>query len=397
MKLRSVVISSAFAALVAVSGCATQTPVTAEAPAETPTAAASESPDPSQSPSPENPGTSPSPSASAKPSPSPEASPSAEPSPTPTEKPSPTPSAALALFKEGDKGPEIRDIQHRLLQLDWYDGDITPNFGPLTRAAVEGFQSKRGLPVTGAVDAKTLELLKGMTRQPTHDEMHNVLKPGPALFKSGDSGDEVKALQARLRQVGWYGGDVDGKYGEKTVEGVKGFQDKRGFPTTGEIDQRTLDKLNEMTTKPTQDELNNVKPKPKEEEKAKEEGMKLDERCTTGRAICISKKDRKLAWVVDGQVKMVMDVRFGSELTPTREGAFSVGWKSENHVSSLYKTSMPYALFFSGGQAIHFSKDFAARGYNGASHGCVNVRDEAAIKALFNEAKVYDKVIVYAD
>jgi len=56
---------------------------------------------------------------------------------------------------------------------------------------------------------------------------------------------------------------------------------------------------------------------------------------------------------------------------------------------------MPYAMFFSGGQAVHYSSDFAARGYNGASHGCVNVRDLGKIKVLFSEIKVGDKVIVY--
>ena len=56
---------------------------------------------------------------------------------------------------------------------------------------------------------------------------------------------------------------------------------------------------------------------------------------------------------------------------------------------------MPYAMFFSGGQAVHYSSDFAARGYNGASHGCVNVRDLGKIKILFDEVQVGDKVIVY--
>lgn len=123
--------------------------------------------------------------------------------------------------------------------------------------------------------------------------------------------------------------------------------------------------------------------------------FRLDKRCTTGRAICISKNQRKLAWVVNGQIQMTMDVRFGSELTPTREGSFKVNWKSRNHVSSLYHTPMPYALFFSGGQAVHYSADFAARGYNGASHGCVNVRDKVKVAKLFDLARVGDKVIVY--
>lgn len=56
---------------------------------------------------------------------------------------------------------------------------------------------------------------------------------------------------------------------------------------------------------------------------------------------------------------------------------------------------MPYAMFFSGGQAVHYSADFAARGYTGASHGCVNVRDRAGIAALFDTVKKGTKVVVY--
>jgi lipoprotein-anchoring transpeptidase ErfK/SrfK len=52
-------------------------------------------------------------------------------------------------------------------------------------------------------------------------------------------------------------------------------------------------------------------------------------------------------------------------------------------------------MFFSGGQAVHYSPDFAATGYNGASHGCVNVRDYDGMVALFDQVRVGDKVIVY--
>ena len=90
-----------------------------------------------------------------------------------------------------------------------------------------------------------------------------------------------------------------------------------------------------------------------------------------------------------------MDVRFGSQYTPTREGLFQVNFKSRDHVSTIYDTPMPYAMFFSGGQAVHYSADFAARGYNGASHGCVNVRDKKKIAAVFNQVKAGDKVVVY--
>ncbi|WP_439675634.1 L,D-transpeptidase [Embleya sp. MST-111070] len=121
----------------------------------------------------------------------------------------------------------------------------------------------------------------------------------------------------------------------------------------------------------------------------------LDERCLTGRAICIDKRTDRLAWVIDGKVQYSTAVRFGSAETPTREGAFSINFKSRDHVSTIYHTPMPFAMFFSGGQAVHYSADFAANGYNGASHGCVNVRDKGLVQRLFDETRVGDKVIVY--
>ncbi|MGA4539787.1 L,D-transpeptidase [Uniformispora flossi] len=121
----------------------------------------------------------------------------------------------------------------------------------------------------------------------------------------------------------------------------------------------------------------------------------LDPRCMTGRAMCVDKTTRKLTWVVDGVPQYSFEVRFGSAELPTREGAFSVFQKSRDHVSTLYHTSMPFAMFFSGGQAVHYSPDFAKNGYNGASHGCVNVRNKALITQLFDTVRIGDKVIVY--
>jgi peptidoglycan hydrolase-like protein with peptidoglycan-binding domain len=309
----------------------------------------------------------------------------APPAAKPTTKPSPT--TAPAMLQRGDTGTKVRELQHRLRQLDWYAGSITGTYGSGTVKGVTGFQEKRKLDQTGAVDKTTWTKLTAMTRKPTDDEMHNRLVPGPAILSQGDSGDRVRDLQARLKQIGWFSGSVTGSYGSMTVGAVKGFQDKRAIPVTGEVDQRTMNRLTAMTRTPSSDEKHNRTPKPS--------AAGLDSRCLTGRAMCISKATNSLVWVIDGKPQMRMDVRFGSQELPTREGSFSVGWKSRNHVSTIYHTKMPYAMFFSGGQAVHYSPDFAARGYNGASHGCVNVRNLSGIQSLFNDVRVGDKVIVY--
>ncbi|MDX3682551.1 L,D-transpeptidase family protein [Streptomyces sp. AK04-4c] len=214
--------------------------------------------------------------------------------------------------------------------------------------------------------------------------------PSPAprtLMSVGDRSGRVRELQARLRQIGHFDRSPTGYYGTATVASVQSFQGKRGLSRTGRTDTVTWERLLAMTRKPTAKELDPPAPAPAV--------AKPDARCLTGRVLCISKNTRTLSWMIDGRVVSSMDVRFGSQYTPTREGTFSVYWKSRHHVSTLYDSPMPYAMFFSGGQAVHYSSDFAARGYSGASHGCVNVRDEGKIASLFDQVRNGDKVVIY--
>ncbi len=220
------------------------------------------------------------------------------------------------------------------------------------------------------------------TRRQKHP-MH-VMEPGRTLLSRGDTGMAVRDLQARLAALAWYFGRANGQYDATTVEAVRGFQAKRRIPVTGKVDQRTLDRLHGMTSEPSRDAmgLHNIP-------------GALDARCRTGRVLCIDKTSRTLRWVVDGRVLKTVDVRFGASSTPTRDGAFSVYFKSRDHYSQLYDSPMPFAMFFSGGQAVHYSSDFAATGYYGASHGCVNVRDYDAVAWLYDQVGVGDRVVVY--
>ncbi|WSJ60826.1 L,D-transpeptidase family protein [Streptomyces sp. NBC_01310] len=213
--------------------------------------------------------------------------------------------------------------------------------------------------------------------------------PSPSvkqIMANGDDTDQVRELQARLRQLKLMSVAPTGFYGSKTTAAVKSFQSKNGLNATGSVDEATWKKIQSASKKPTADEL---RPPTVNEVDAP------DPRCMEGRVMCISKESRTLAWMIDGKVMSTMDVRFGSENTPTREGVFKVDRKEKDWTSTLYHTAMPYSMFFSGGQAVHYSADFAARGYNGASHGCVNVRDKGKLSALFGQVNVGDKVVVY--
>ena len=54
-----------------------------------------------------------------------------------------------------------------------------------------------------------------------------------AVLKQGSKGGEVKEVQRRLKEWGYYNGAIDGIYGKGTVEAVKKFQRKNGLTPDG--------------------------------------------------------------------------------------------------------------------------------------------------------------------
>ena len=60
-----------------------------------------------------------------------------------------------------------------------------------------------------------------------------------AALKRGSKGDEVIAIQKRLKQWGYYDGAVDGVFGTATERAVKLFQKKNGLQVDGVIGPKT--------------------------------------------------------------------------------------------------------------------------------------------------------------
>lgn len=278
------------------------------------------------------------------------------------------------LLEQGDHGTAVRTVQAKLAQLGyypwaWIDGD----YGPATKSAVIKFQRAKGLPATGVVNDATWSAMKRASRttRPTTTS-------SPVMFGPGSSGSGVRTLQNALAKLGYYPAAwVDGKYGPATTTAVKKFQSANGLSSTGSLTRATWDKIKaRLAARPAVPRA-------------------VDSRCMSGHVACVDKTTRKVYWMEDGRLVKTLDARFGRVGMETRVGTFSIFWKSRDHVSTEFGGSMPFALFFSGGQAIHYSSDFAAVGYNGASHGCVNLRDWNGAKWLFERARTGDKVVVY--
>lgn len=64
-----------------------------------------------------------------------------------------------------------------------------------------------------------------------------------AALQIGAKGDDVAALQAKLKQLNYYDGDIDGDFGQATATAVKQYQQDNGLLDTGEVDQDTAEHL----------------------------------------------------------------------------------------------------------------------------------------------------------
>ncbi|TAJ99535.1 MAG: peptidoglycan-binding protein [Candidatus Manganitrophaceae bacterium] len=63
---------------------------------------------------------------------------------------------------------------------------------------------------------------------------------GSGTHSSAMGASEVKQIQQKLKQQGFDPGPADGKFGPKTQEALKQFQQKQGIQPTGQADTQTL-------------------------------------------------------------------------------------------------------------------------------------------------------------
>lgn len=202
--------------------------------------------------------------------------------------------------------------------------------------------------------------------------------PAQALAEPSPLGDTRNALAQR--QLAHLGYDVPmhavtGSYvGKPATREITAFQKRYGVKQTGRVDSPTRKALDKYAGSAT-----------------------VPKRCLTGEfTICVDKHARVTRAISgDGKVLRVMDSRFGGPGMETRNGKFEVYRHGRNHVSTDYGSKMPFSLFFSGGQAVHYSYEFASDP-NSSSHGCVGLRDWDDAEWLYERAeKPGTPVIVY--
>jgi len=62
-------------------------------------------------------------------------------------------------------------------------------------------------------------------------------------LRPSDRGSQVRAVQRKLRALGYYGGNPDGIFGSGTVAALQGFLKEKGMQWEGKVDQKVYDAL----------------------------------------------------------------------------------------------------------------------------------------------------------
>ncbi len=137
---------------------------------------------------------------------------------------------------EGSTGDSVDDVKFRLTELG-LDTSLDPasTYGPATRAAVEAFQRRRGLPITGVLDVPTWDTLV----EAGYRLGRRVLLRQVPLLR----GDDVADLQQRLCALGFDTNRVDGLFGALTEHAVEQFQQNMGLKTDGVAGLLTIEAL----------------------------------------------------------------------------------------------------------------------------------------------------------
>lgn len=157
----------------------------------------------------------------------------------------------LSALRGADTAPisvtdqtDVRTMQNRLRQLNFYNGPADGVWGPGTQVALENFQRARGLPVGQVTRATIAAMGLDAAAFPTRSASIGSAAPARATV-AGNTLDRgvVRGIQQKLRQNGFYTGAVDGVWGPRTQAALSRFQRSRGIESTGELNPTTISAL----------------------------------------------------------------------------------------------------------------------------------------------------------
>jgi peptidoglycan hydrolase-like protein with peptidoglycan-binding domain len=131
----------------------------------------------------------------------------------------------------------VQAVQDHLRGAGAYSGAVDGVWGPDSVSALQRFQSSHQLQVTGQLNQATVEAL-GLDSAALLGTQQAVIPPLPPADTLRSS--SVRAIQERLRSLGFYSGSVDGVWGQSTQNAIQQFQQNRGLQPNGQLNPGTI-------------------------------------------------------------------------------------------------------------------------------------------------------------
>jgi N-acetylmuramoyl-L-alanine amidase len=146
----------------------------------------------------------------------------------------------MRLYRVGDQGPAVRDIQDRLAALGFDPNhDSRSVFAEGTRLAVIDFQKAKGLDIDGIVGPSTWRSL--------YEAGYRLGDRILFLRRPMIRGEDVAELQSRLNSLGFDSGKVDGIFGPDTEAAVIDFQHNRHLAEDGKMGPEVVTEIHLVT------------------------------------------------------------------------------------------------------------------------------------------------------
>ena len=156
----------------------------------------------------------------------------------------------------GSTGSDVKKLQQKLKDLGYLSGSADGTFGVETQAAVIAFQKNNNLTADGKAGTATIsKLYSGTARKSTGSsakiretgsndtasgrDTSDIASTGYITLEAGSKGDQVRKLQQRLKDLGYYNGSVDGSFGESTTAAVMAFQLRNNLTVDGKAGPAT--------------------------------------------------------------------------------------------------------------------------------------------------------------
>jgi len=128
-------------------------------------------------------------------------------------------------IERGARGSGVVEVQRALLDLGYDLGGAGADgmFGLACQTAVADFQRRRGLAPSGYVDATTLGALETAARpDPRFDRARPLIGASVGPGQPNRTAD-VKAVQERLKDLGYYQGPVNGRFSNNVARSLNLF------------------------------------------------------------------------------------------------------------------------------------------------------------------------------